>query len=87
MSQNDKVYQMTWCHGIPAKGACYTSMPGGRFRNHRGAELVRLLQDVYELSKAQVRKEQHMQNWSSVENPGTQQHQVMAPGDGRGQLF
>lgn len=58
--------------GFPAKGP--TSMPGGGSGITDVQKLDRVFQDVYELSKAQVRKEQHIQDQSNVENTRTQQH-------------
>ena len=72
MSQNDKVYQMSQRCGIPSQGA--TSMPGGGSGITGVQKLDRVFQDVHESSRAQVRKEQHIQDQSNVENTATQQH-------------
>lgn len=68
-----KVYQMSQCCGIPSRG-CYQHARG-RFRNHRHPEVGQDPAGCLDIVQAQVRKEQHMQNQSNVENTGPQQHQ------------
>lgn len=72
MSQSDKVYQMSQCQGIPAKGA--TNTPGVGSGITEIQKLVRLLWDVVQSTSRKRRAYAKLEQCGKHRDPA-------APGD------